>query len=300
MASEQMRQRNQKWTWRGFLVLTWGLLLPIFPAQPAAGQASPEPGSIGFVEDAVAVSEQEGIATIWVVREAGGAGPASVEYTVVADTAEAASDYADGRGLLAFGGTNRELMTIEIPIIDDEEGEGPERLLVVLHDPVEANLAGSATLTLEILDDDQVPPGGALSFARAYLQGPETGGAITVQVWHGDGAQGAVSALCVVVGGSAEPEVDYRFSPTTLTWADGETGMRTVTMEIRDDGVTEGQESVVLGFRNVTGATLYSPSQATVFIADDEYVPPDPPSGRSSSSGISGINVSPCFIGALR
>jgi len=302
MANEQRSQMNQGWIRGGLLVLGWGLLLPIFPTQPAAGQASPEPGSIRFMEEAVAVSEQDGIATIWVVREAGGAGPATVEYTVVADTAEVGSDYSDASGLLAFGDTNQGLMIIEIPIIDDEVGEGPERLLVVLHDPEGANLAGSATLTLEILDDDQVPPGGALSFARAYSEGPETAGAITVQVWRGDGSQGAVSARCVVVGGSAEPEIDYRFTSTTLTWADGETGMRTVTVEILDDGATEGQESVVLGFGNVTGATLYSPSQATVFIADDEYtyVPPDPPSGNGGSSGLLGGDISPCFIGALR
>ncbi len=287
---------------RFFDVLGWGLLLAVALTSSSSGQAVPEPGSIRFVQEAVAVSEQDGVATIWVVREpAADPLPATVEFSVIADTAEVGTDYEEVRGVLGFYTGARELLTIDIPIIDDDAGEGTERLLVVLHDPAGASLAGSATLTLEILDDDQVPPGGALAFASASVQHLETGGALTVQVERREGSQGAVSALCVNVGGTAEPEADYRFTPTTLTWADGESGTRAVTVEIRDDGTTEGWESVVLGFRDVTGATLYSPSQSTVLIDDDEYVYVPPKPFAEQQSGMLGGNIGPsCFIGALR
>lgn len=301
MPEQRPRQRNQARSWKVLCVLGW-ILFPITAlVQPAAGQDAPVPGWIGFVEESIAVSERDGLATIWVAWEVLTPGPSTVGYTSVADTAAAGSDYTEVGGTLAFGGeTTWGIRTFDVPIIDDAEAEGPERLLVTLHDPIGAALAGSATLTLEILDDDQVPAGGALAFATAYSEQPETGGAITVRVERRDGSQGAVSAVCVVTGGSAEPEVDYRFSPTTLNWADGETGVRTVTVEILDDGKYEGWEGIELGFRSVTGATLYSPSRTTVLIEDDEYVAPGPYIPPIDQDGmLGGFSGVSCFIGSL-
>lgn len=303
MPEKKLRRALQARNWKVLCALGWSLLPYSTFVQPAVGQDASVPGWIGFVEESVAVSEQDGIATVWVAREVLTPGPSSVDYTVVADTAAAGSDYAEAAGVLAFGGEiTRGLRIIDIPIIDDAEAEGPERLLVVLRDPIGAALAGSATMTLEILDDDQVPAGGALAFATAYSEQPETGGTITVQVERRDGAQGAVSAVCVVVGGTAQPGVDYRFSPTTLSWADGETGVRTVTVEILDDGEYEGWEGIQLGFRSVIGATLYSPSQSTVLIDDNEYedVAPGPYIPPIDQDGmLGGFSGASCFIGSL-
>jgi len=61
----------------------------------ARAQDWSEAGVLRFLWETVAVSEQDGFVQIWIVREPGGVGPATVTYAVVAGTAEAGKDFEE-------------------------------------------------------------------------------------------------------------------------------------------------------------------------------------------------------------
>ena len=56
----------------------------------------------------------------------------------------------------------------------------------------------------------------------------------------------------------------------TLSWADGETGTRTVTVEIADDGDSEQAETFTVGLSNPTGGAELGTATATVTILDND------------------------------
>ena len=76
---------------------------------------------------------------------------------------------------------------------------------------------------------------------------------------------------CNVVGGVASSRCDYLITLGTLRFAAGE-GSRTISIPIVDDAYAEGDETFTLTLSNTTGATLSSPSTATLTIHDNETV----------------------------
>src|SRR5690606_8439664 len=108
-----------------------------------------------------------------------------------------------------------------------------------------------------------VPGPGTLAFASATHAVAEGDGSVTISVARSGGTLGAVSVDVDVTGGDATAGSDYTDPgfPVTLSWSDGESGTKTIDLEILDDATEEGAETLVLGLSNPTGdATLGSPS----------------------------------------
>src|SRR4029077_5503369 len=72
---------------------------------------------------------------------------------------------------------------------------------------------------------------------------------------------------CNVVNGIASSRCDYLTTPGTLHFAVAENS-KTIAIPIIDDAYTEGDETFTITLSNVTGATLGSPSTATLTIHD--------------------------------
>jgi len=71
--------------------------------------------------------------------------------------------------------------------------------------------------------------------------------------------------------GTATAGQDYTAASGTLSWADGEDGIKSFSVTIAQDASDENNEFVNLHLTNPTGgATLGSPSAATLTIIDDE------------------------------
>jgi chitodextrinase len=74
-----------------------------------------------------------------------------------------------------------------------------------------------------------------------------------------------------VLGGTATATADYSLVNGSWSWADGETGVKTITVNIVDDGLVEGNETVQFAFGAPTGgATLGSPTFAVLTITDND------------------------------
>ena len=97
----------------------------------------------------------------------------------------------------------------------------------------------------------------------------DTSGTSTVSYTTTDADNFTVN--CSNVAGNAFARCDFATSVDTLTFAAGETS-KNFAIPIINDGYAEGSETFGITLSNVTGATLGSPSTATVTITDNETV----------------------------
>lgn len=111
---------------------------------------------------------------------------------------------------------------------------------------------------------------GELRFSGAPYLGSESSLSATVTVGRINGSAGAVTVDYFTSNGTAMVDEDYVAATGTLTFSEGETS-KTFTVSIIDDSIRESGETVLLRLRNATGgATLVSPSNAVLTIADND------------------------------
>jgi RHS repeat-associated protein len=116
-----------------------------------------------------------------------------------------------------------------------------------------------------------IPPSnrGAFQFTGNYVV-QENAGVATIQVNRVGGSTGAVTVNFATSNGTAIADQDYTPASGTLTFASGETS-KSFTVSITNDTLVEGNETINLTLSSPTGgATLGSPSTATLTIVDDD------------------------------
>ncbi|WP_055394335.1 gliding motility-associated C-terminal domain-containing protein [Flagellimonas eckloniae] len=106
------------------------------------------------------VAENDGVAQFSVTLNGVVANPFTVAYTTSNDTAESGSDYIADSGTLSFDGTDNEIETISISLLNDNIIETPETFLVQLSSPSNISVTftdneGSASIS----DDDSCAAG---------------------------------------------------------------------------------------------------------------------------------------------
>jgi len=96
------------------------------------------------------------------------------------------------------------------------------------------------------------------------------GEVVNIFVTRGAGSSGVVSVNYATSDGTAVGGSDYPAANGTLTWPDGTSGNRTISIPITDDNTVEGSESFTVTLSNVSGATLGANTSATVNIIDND------------------------------
>ncbi len=241
-----------------------------------ASYTLPTAGTIEFSQGMYSVDEAGGTATISVIR-AGGVGGASVEYGAAGQTATAGDDFAMTGGTLSWGLGENGSKTFVVPIVDDQDQEPTETLQLTLSNVNGATLGQIATATLEIADDDT--SAGAVVFSQSSYTISEAAAQATVTVLRTGGSLGAASVDFSTTGGTAGAGSDFVSATGTLSWADGESGAKTIAIDLVDDAVSENAETFSVSLSNPQGAAIGAVSSATVTISDDD---------TSSSGGGSG------------
>ena len=144
---------------------------------------------------------------------------------------------------------------------------------------------GDHSVTLRVsdgLDDTDrtfnltVRPLAQLAFTSGATSVQEDAGSVTVQVERTLNNVGEVSVSLDTANGSATAGSDYTSFSDILTWADGDGGTKSVTVDLLDDLATEGDETFEIRLTNPTNASeLGSTATTTVTLLDNENnVPP--------------------------
>lgn len=236
---------------------------------PADGNAA---GELRFVASNPQANEGDGMATISVSRVDGTGGPVSVSYTATGGSATEGEDFVAASGTLEWAGGDGAPKTFSIELIDDGEQESAETVNLTLSNPTGGASLGTPSSVTLILDDNDDPTtaGGSLSFSSTLFEGAEDGSEAVISVTRSGGSLGAASVEYSTADGSATAGADYASTAGTLGWNDGESGTKTFSVPLFDDGDVEGPETINLMLSNPMGDVTLLDSSATLTVSDDE------------------------------
>ncbi len=231
------------------------------------------PSTYSYQTGSTSFPESAGAVTVTVLRGGATAGTASVDCVVSGGgTATGGGvDYTltDGTANFADGSNSA---TCGLTIIQDSATEtGGETIILGFANPV--NLPGGAiaptSMTITITDDDG--PGTIQFASAAYSVGEGTVGSFAVTR---TGGNTPVSVTCSSTAGpnTATANVDYNPNTgQTLSFSQVDPGPKYCNVQTLSDALVEGPEQFGLILSAPTnGATLGTPSTATVTIEDDD------------------------------
>lgn len=225
--------------------------------------------TVSFSSTTYPVDENGTSVTIFVNRSGNTNGPASIDYSVISNTAISDSDFTATSGTLNWPAGDAAAKTFTIPIIDDTNYEGDETASLTLTNPV-STLIGTSSATLTIIEDDIAP---TISFNNANYSISESSGSVTITLSRGITNTGAISVDYSVTGGSATSGTDFVSSSGTLSWASGDGADKTFAVSIIDDSAYEANETVNLALTSLRGAVAGTPGTATLTITNDDSKP---------------------------
>jgi len=241
------------------------------------------PGILKFSEMQYTVSENVGNVTVNVERFQGTTGEISVSYLTKNGIALVEEDYSLTEGILTWADGENGVKSFDIPILTDGVAENQENFTVILLRPTgnASLLAGAAVAIVNINDrdsddgggDDEPSdnPAGVLQFDIDNYSVMENGGSVSASVTRLGGSQGIVSVDYNTQNETAIANSDYIAEQGTLTWLDGESGSKSFTVSVLDNGAPEPQETVILRLSNPQGgATLGEQAQAILRINDND------------------------------
>ena len=230
--------------------------------------------TVGFEATAYRVSEGDVQIELPVVVMGEGTIGAGTEievpYSVVADTAEAGTDYEVVSGVLILGLPTTS--AIEILISADEVFEYDEEFMVVLDVPV-GIMSGATIATVTIADDDTVEIG----FERATYNVLEDSGTatVTIGIISGQLAAGVtVSVAYESSDDSATRNDDYTPVMDSVILSSQMSSV-SISVTIEDDDLFEGDEAFLITLTKQPGDSrvgLDILPQTTVTIEDDDIV----------------------------
>jgi WD40 repeat protein len=233
---------------------------------PIGGQT----GLLQFSNSTYSATESDGTLNLNVSRVEGSEKEISVQY-MVSGTATLNTDYTGGTGTLTWGDGDDSDKKITLNLIDDQEVEEIETLNLILFNPIGgATLGNPAQATLTITDNDEAGVASTLQF-KTTTQTIEEGKNITLTVTRLYSNQGDVSVQYMATGDSTTTSSDYTGGSGTLSWANGDSSDKSLTIKVTDDEEVEESETIHLTLMSPTGgATLGNPSQTTITITDND------------------------------
>ncbi|MEM6489587.1 MAG: Calx-beta domain-containing protein, partial [Pseudomonadota bacterium] len=220
------------------------------------------------------VDESDGVAAFTVVLDQGSDETVTVDYRTIADTANG-QDFEGGSGTLSFA-PGQTAQTLQIPIVDDDRGEGIERFFVELtgidggvgaeigDGRAEGRIAVSdgATTSVPVLfvDPISVEEGGAdgMAWFDLRLDAPtQTTVEVTVNTFD--------------ITARALNFADYRgVGEHVISFAPGETHHR-VGVDVADNGSVQGPRSIGLELSEPAGLRLHR-DRAEAVVWDNDAV----------------------------
>ena len=141
------------------------------------------------------------------------------------------------------------------------------------------NYSGSVAFTnlstgegqLRAVDLEVTPLGGAIQLSTLSTNVIESAGNADVAVERVGDTTGAVGITYTTVNGSALGGSDYVATTSTVSWANGESGAKIISILILDDMALEPLEFFQIALSNPTGgAQIGSPASSSVDIQDDD------------------------------
>lgn len=239
-------------------------------------------GTFSFAAASAGASEGSAI-DLTVIRTGGFAGAVSVDYQIIAASADD-DDHGGSSGTLNWTDGDSAAKTISIPVVNDGTSENLERLFVRLINPQgSATLSAPATASAFLSDPGAA---GEVEFLATELAVEENSTQTVVTAVRRGLATGTVS-VDYSVGGTATMGADVNGPASgTFTWADGDASARNLVFNVVDDSDAEDVETIEIALSNASGAAVGAAGTAKITIAsNDNFGSTPPPTGPPAASG---------------
>jgi uncharacterized protein with beta-barrel porin domain len=226
----------------------------------------PQLGTVSLDNATYSVNESGGSVTISATRSDGADSAISVDFSTTDGTAIAGQDFDALSGTLNWDDGESGTKTIVIPITPDSTVEPDETFTLNLSNPSTGLSLDTSSTTVTILDDDNA---GVVNLDSATYSVNEKAGHITVSATRSNGSSGSVTVDYNTNNGTAVAGQDFDAVSGTLSWADGESGTKTIDIPISADSITEPNEGFSIDLSNPTNALTLGTSSSTVTIMDE-------------------------------
>jgi uncharacterized delta-60 repeat protein len=217
----------------------------------------------------VAKNVPTGLATVTLVRAGGTDGSQTVGFTTTTNgTAVIGTDYTPTNSVVIFnpGDVSK---SVQIAITNNNIFEGDRTVTMLISNILDATIVSPSNAVLTI--KDTTFSSGQLSLANTNFFANEGDGTATISVIRTGGSSGSVSTFYYTTPGTAIPGLNYISVSNNLTFSDGQTN-RSFTVPLIDNSLAQGfvNFNVTLLTNLSSGATLASPTTASVFIIDND------------------------------
>lgn len=217
----------------------------------------------------VAKTIPTGFATITIVRNGGDTATSIVGFqTTTNGTALTNTDYLPASASVTFNPGDT-FKTVQVPVVNNGLPEGDRTVTMLISNIFNANIVAPSNAVLTIKDTTFSP--GQLYLSNTNYFANEGDGTVTITVLRSGGSSGTVSAFYYTTPATATPGLNYISVSNTISFTDGQTN-RTFTVPLIDNNVAQGTVmfNVSLLTNINSGTTLAIPSNAAVFIADND------------------------------
>lgn len=191
----------------------------------------------------------------------------SVNYEVLSGSATS-DDVLQASGELTWGANDTEPKNVTLSVSANDDTESDEILFVRLFNPQGGGIAsGSGYTKVTILGTAQQGKVELNTAERAVL---ETDTELTLSLARQGGSEGEVSANYSLESGTAVSGEDFVSQSGTLTWSDGDTVEKTVTVTLINDSIEEDSEQFRLVLTAEDANLLGGVAETLIAIKDDE------------------------------
>jgi hypothetical protein len=222
--------------------------------------------SLSFSAAAYSVSEGGKNATITIIRRGAKAQAVSVKFATADGTAQAAKDYRSVKRTVYFfaGETTKK---VYFPIIDNSRKNPAKTVALSLTAPSPGTMLGSpSSATLTIRDNDHRP---TIYFPASNFRVNEGAGKAEIKIFRRFCyLTTAVSVTVQTAGGTATAGSDYKTVEKIVYFPKG-TQVKTISIPIIDDSITEQNETVKLSLSAPSPAAVLGKQRDTVLTIVD-------------------------------
>jgi len=197
------------------------------------------------------------------------ANSASVSYQLIQGSAKSGEDFQAENATLTWAANDNTDKTIDIIINSDATGtEFSEKFFIRLYNPTDGATLGANnynTINVAGLIDS-----GTGSFAVSQATVSENTGEYAVNVNRVGSTTGETSFEYLLTSEQADIGSDVLEASGVITWGDGESDTKQITLTIVNDNVEEQSEEFSLTLTSVNNSRLGTNPVMTITIADDD------------------------------
>ncbi|MFP2996300.1 Calx-beta domain-containing protein [Spongiivirga sp. MCCC 1A20706] len=214
----------------------------------------------------VTVAEDAGVAIFEVTLTGGVQGSFTVDYATAGGTAIQDTDYTGTTGTLTFTGTDAEVQTITVPIIDDNVLEPLENYVVDL-----VSVSNTDITFSDAQGDGGITNNDVASIDITNITVNEADGNATFDVTLTGNVQDGFTIDYATIGNTATLGTDFNASAGTLTFVGNDAEVLQITVPIIDDLIVEPTEDYTVNLSNISNtAVTITNAAATGQILDND------------------------------